>query len=293
MTNGGGVTESHRAHHVSNLIGVPISPLQIVQSHTPMRVFAQNNLYNRVLVIGGEGDMARHCAYEYGFKDVIMPVDLVSHTPAIAPHHRTTKYDMENYALPPETLDLTRPFDAILVFNDPRDVGTDTQVIMDLLTSQNGVYGTKRQVHSGTPAVPIVFSNNDFYWANEFNLPRLGQGAFRMAVERLYHEVAGAPLISTILGKPFSVQYRFTHSLMVDPHTLPPLNQEPKSSPFDKIYMVGDNPASDIQGANDNGWDSLLLRTGVYRDGDNLTTKPSVGIFDNVLLGVKYVVENQ
>lgn len=29
--------------------------------------------------------------------------------------------------------------------------------------------------------------------------------------------------------------------------------------------MIGDNPQSDIKGANDAGWTSLLTRTGVFK----------------------------
>lgn len=30
--------------------------------------------------------------------------------------------------------------------------------------------------------------------------------------------------------------------------------------------MVGDNPESDIRGGNDYRWETILVRTGVYRD---------------------------
>ena len=54
--------------------------------------------------------------------------------------------------------------------------------------------------------------------------------------------------------------------------------------------MVGDNPNSDIKGGNDYGWNTILLKSGVYKDGDfqmrpNLS-KPNFGIFDNVWDGV-------
>lgn len=39
MTNGGGVKESDRVKFLSKKIDVPISPLQIVQSHTQARPF--------------------------------------------------------------------------------------------------------------------------------------------------------------------------------------------------------------------------------------------------------------
>ncbi|KAG2731865.1 hypothetical protein G9P44_005452 [Scheffersomyces stipitis] len=94
-----------------------------------------------------------------------------------------------------------------------------------------------------------------------------GQGAFRIIVENLYREVNqlkdSQHLHSIIMGKPFKIQYDFAHH----------------NSPFKSIFMVGDNPASDIKGANDNGWESILVRTGVY-DNEDLSTiiaQPTVG----------------
>jgi len=37
--------------------------------------------------------------------------------------------------------------------------------------------------------------------------------------------------------------------------------------------MIGDNPAGDIIGANDFGWKSILVRTGVYKYGSYLEPK--------------------
>ena len=34
--------------------------------------------------------------------------------------------------------------------------------------------------------------------------------------------------------------------------------------------MIGDNPAGDIKGANEAGWTSILVETGVYRKGAEL-----------------------
>ena len=58
--------------------------------------------------------------------------------------------------------------------------------------------------------------------------------------------------------------------------------------------MVGDNPESDIKGANDNGWESVLLRTGVYKDDDynTMVAKPTVGVFNNVEDAVIEILES-
>merc|ERR1712023_538903 len=64
-------------------------------------------------------------------------------------------------------------------------------------------------------------------------------------------------------------------------------------------YMVGDNPMSDIQGAinmderalskDEKRWSGLLVKTGVYKDGDK--DLGAVEVFDDVLDSVNYILE--
>lgn len=61
-----------------------------------------------------------------------------------------------------------------------------------------------------------------------------------------------------------------------------------------KVYMVGDYPASDIAGANAFGWESILVRTGVFRgqDENDAAHKPTV-IKPNVYEGVRWALERE
>lgn len=64
--------------------------------------------------------------------------------------------------------------DAIFVYNDPRDWAVDTQLILDLLLSKQGILGTYSEKNGdkslpnngwqqdGQP--PIFFSNPDLFW---------------------------------------------------------------------------------------------------------------------------------
>ncbi|KAI3406401.2 hypothetical protein KGF56_000882 [Candida oxycetoniae] len=314
MTNGGGVSEAEKAAEVVEITkcSSQISPLQVVQSHTPMKALVGNKNFQRVLVVGGDGDNARKVAYDYAFKDVVMPIDIVNANKSVAPHSMYTAQDFQKYA---KKVDLTKPIDAILVFNDPRDMSSDTQVIQDLLNSENGICGTKRNLKTikdpTKPSIPILFSNNDYIYANDYPLPRFGQGAFRLATEALYSTTnklsSTQRLQSVILGKPFKVQYDFAHHVLIDwrekletedfgaDQILPMLGEAPKTTPFKKIYMVGDNPASDIKGANDHGWESILVRTGVFKDEDwanDIIAKPTAGVFDNVEDAVNAVLRS-
>jgi len=46
------------------------------------------------------------------------------------------------------------------------------------------------------------------------------------------------------------------------------------------IFMVGDNPESDIAGANAAGWKSFLVETGVYDPGSPPSHKPTEMVSD-------------
>lgn len=68
--------------------------------------------------------------------------------PGIWPVSKVFSSYYEKFARPlPEPIDPQDPtkglkIDAMFVYNDPRDWGLDAQVIMDVLLSSQGVYGT-------------------------------------------------------------------------------------------------------------------------------------------------------
>ncbi len=49
--------------------------------------------------------------------------------------------------------------------------------------------------------------------------------------------------------------------------------------------MIGDNPKSDIRGANEAGWHSILLRTGMFQGppGSNDPEDPARDVVDTVV----------
>lgn len=106
-------------------------------------------------------------------------------------------------------------FAAILVFHDSREWGRDTQIIIDILRSHNGVFGTEHPPSEPLPdkQIPIYFSHGDLresstqsatlallfpcltaslvsglsiVWGNDHSVVRFGQGAFRLAIENVY-----------------------------------------------------------------------------------------------------------
>ncbi|KAJ5670643.1 haloacid dehalogenase-like hydrolase [Penicillium maclennaniae] len=278
LTNGGGKTEEARCAQLTEVLGHPISTDQFIQSHTPMQALSE--YYDNVLVLGGEGFKIREVAEQYGFKNVIHPKDIVAWDPTISPCRRFTEED-KKLARPRDFANFK--FDAILYFAESYDQMTDFQIISDLLNSDNGqllTRASKDQDH-----IPIYFSQGDLLCPTEHKgPPRLHLGAIRLAVEAHYKAVSGKELERTLYGKPERATYIYADEVLAA--WMEELYGEKKLPK--NIYMVGDNPASDIIGGNMYGWNTCLVRTGVFQGGENDEQNPAnFGVFPHVLDAVK------
>ncbi|EME28940.1 hydrolase family protein / HAD-superfamily protein isoform 1 [Galdieria sulphuraria] len=167
--------------------------------------------------------------------------------------------------------------------SDSTDWGRDIQIICDILQSNS------RVVFSTQEEVQVYFTNPDFIWANEFPFPRFGQGAFRLALEKIYQELVGKPLPYIQYGKPCAVQYRFMEDL---------LRKQAISQGYtdlEVIYAIGDNPAADIRGARNAGkpWIPILVKTGCFstNDGDNDPNDPADYVFQDVNEAISTLVQ--
>ena len=121
-------------------------------------------------------------------------------------------------------------------------------------------------------------------WGNEFSIPRLGQGAFRTALEAVYKRVTdNAPFQAITFGKPEPVTYSYAAGLL----------EKLVGNTHPSVWMIGDNPASDIHGAYLCGWSSALVRTGVFRDVEGPPIHRPTFITDNVEKAVSEILERE
>ncbi|CAD6592715.1 MAG: hypothetical protein ASARMPRED_006643 [Alectoria sarmentosa] len=297
LTNGGGKSEQERVQQLSQLLEVPLDTSMFVQSHTPFAELAnghgKENLKDKcILVVGGDGDKCRRVAEGYGFNNVVTPSDVITaypdlwpfvslenHRPFARPLAQKAHSNQESSGHP------TLKVDAIMVFSDPRDWALDTQLVLDLLLSIGGHLGTL-STKNGDPNLPnrgyqqdgqpeLYFSNPDLFWAASYHLPRLGQGGFQAALEGVFNAVTGGPkngvqLHKKLFGKPTQGTFQFAENRLRLHRTV---LQRGDAGQLRSVYMVGDNPESDIRGANDyrsptgSQWHSILVRSGVYRGG--------------------------
>ncbi|KAH9909658.1 HAD-like domain-containing protein [Xylariomycetidae sp. FL2044] len=284
LTNGGGKLETDRCAQLTKILQNPVSTEQFIQSHTPMSALAE--YYNTVLVVGGVGYKCREVAEKYGFKDIVVPNDIVAWDPSIAPYREFTAYE----AAMSKPRDFSKcNIEAILVFSDSRDYATDMQIIMDLLRSKNGRMKTMAK-DPVAERIPIYFSQGDMLCPTEHWTPRMSQGTFRIGLEAMYKAITGADLERVVYGKPELATYKYADEVMTS--WMEQLHGEEKLP--ENIYMVGDNPASDIIGGNQYGWNTCLVRTGVFQGGDNDENNPAnFGVFPNVLEAVQKALRKE
>ena len=294
-----------------------------IQSHTPFAelIHGENSLRDKcILVVGGEHGRCRDVAEMYGFTNVVTPGDIYAAHPEIWPFSGPFKDDYySSFARPlPKPINPSSPeeslkIDAVFVYNDPRDWGLDLQVVLDVMLSRGGIMGTY-SLKNGDPSLPncgylqdgqppLYFSNPDLLWAADYHLSRLGQGGFRESLEGLWRAITsgrsqGTPeLYKRVIGKPYRETYSFAEKRLLRHRDA--LIGENNPTRLKKVYMVGDNPESDIRGANNYKsplgieWVSLLTRTGVYRDrdGHKPTWEPRA-IVDDVREAVTYALKD-
>ncbi|KAK1969071.1 HAD-superfamily subfamily IIA hydrolase [Colletotrichum sublineola] len=329
LTNGGGRPEAVRVRDLSEKLGVELSVDNFVQSHTPFQelVHGPEGLGDKtIFVTGADAQKCRGIARQYGFKNVVTPADIIHAQPNVFPFELLMKsvYAGTHEPLPKPiytggvgggaaTEEEALKIDAMFVFNDPRDWALDIQIIMDLLLSRGGVLGTYSDKNGdgslanggwqqdGQPA--LVYSNADLLWPTTYHLPRFGQGAFQAAVAGVWRAVTGgAALQTTVFGKPFATTYRYAERVL-EAHRRAVLGRAGgggggEVAPLKTVYMVGDNPESDIRGANDYSnekteWASVLVKTGVWRKERGPPTHAPKMIVDDVKAAVEWALERE
>ncbi|OMO91398.1 HAD-superfamily hydrolase, subfamily IIA, CECR5 [Corchorus olitorius] len=231
LTNGGGVRESKRAAELSELLGVKISPLQVVQGHSPFKQMV-NRFEKELIVAVGKGEPAAVMS-EYGFKNVISIDEYAlcfDNIDPLAPYKKWSTMEAAVSSTRKSSINSAR-VQAAFVVSDSVDWSRDVQVLCDILRT-GGLPGSEEG-----PQPPLFFAHDDLkYQPNPV--------AFKNA------EVVLKQLASSL-----------HHNLTTVDHA------NSRSHDFQTLYMIGDNPLVDIKGARQAGhpWFPILTRTGVFK----------------------------
>ncbi|KAL5082431.1 hypothetical protein RYX36_010852 [Vicia faba] len=139
LTNGGGIPEAKRASQLSQLLGLSVSPSQVLQGHSPFRQLVDRFEHELVLAVG-KGEPASVMS-EYGFKNVISIDEYASrfeNIDPLAPYKKWTtklaapqnpKFDKNGLRIDV----FSERVQAAFVVSDPVDWSRDIQVLCDIL----------------------------------------------------------------------------------------------------------------------------------------------------------------
>ncbi|KAJ0393573.1 hypothetical protein P43SY_005142 [Pythium insidiosum] len=272
MTNGGGYPEEKKAKQISSIVGSHVPTELLCMSHTPMKTLVDKHRDDLVLAVGKDCHDLHAVMTSYGFKNVVTVGQLHNHFPTMYP-------DIKIDGVPHGGRFDREPFGAVFVLIDPIYWGRELQIVMDVLCAQEGRLGANAEKQH----VPLYSACSDFQYVGEFHLPRYGAGAFRAVMEDLYYRTTGHHLDQTLFGKPERTSFQYAESLIDGQH-----------SNVQRIYMVGDNPATDVKGANDAGgrWKSILTLTGMHVGPDNHATNPAYQVVEDVGAALEFMKQD-
>uniref|UniRef100_A0A8C3VAJ8 Haloacid dehalogenase-like hydrolase domain-containing 5 n=1 Tax=Catharus ustulatus TaxID=91951 RepID=A0A8C3VAJ8_CATUS len=311
LTNAGNCLPSAKARELSQALELQVSPEQVILSHSPLQLFSQ--FHQRCMLVDGQGPVEEN-ARNLGFKHVVTIEALRKAYPLL---------DMVDLSrrpkeLPPPATGFPT-IEGVILFGEPVRWETSLQLITDVLLS-NGNPGEELQ-DVPYPHLPILACNMDLLWMAEAKMPRLGHGTFLLCLESIYKKVTGRELkYEALIGKPSPVTYRYAQYLIQQQ-----AEKQGWKAPIRHLYAVGDNPMSDIYGANlYNNYlkaaqqnqvqaglkrspqaaspqaESILVCTGVYRHNSDVPKKTAQTVFhghrdfcfDPSLVEASYVVQD-
>ncbi|XP_061687635.1 haloacid dehalogenase-like hydrolase domain-containing 5 isoform X7 [Syngnathoides biaculeatus] len=231
VTNAGSCQPQRKAQQLSALLDVRISPDQVVLSYSPLRMLS--SFHDKCVLVSGQGPVS-DIARSLGFKKVVSVEQLCRQHPLL---------DMVDHSRRPEP-PAERPaestaIEAVVLFGEPVRWETNLQLLLDVLLTDGR---PSRAYRRPARQLPVLACNLDLLWMAQAPSPRLGHGMFLLCLESAYKKLTGADLrYEALLGKPGLLTYRYARRAL----TRSNLHRRVQT-----IYAIGDNPMTDIYGAN-------------------------------------------
>ncbi|CAN2391098.1 cat eye syndrome [Pristimantis euphronides] len=286
VTNAGNCQRQERAAEVSRVLGTEISADQVILSHSPLRMFRQ--FHDKCVLVSGQGQVD-DIAKDLGFRNTVTIEAVRRAYPLL------DMVDESRRPRSPVTVSATLPaIEAVVLLGEPVRWETSMQLILDVLLSAGRLTAWRTQVPY--PHLPILACNMDLLWMAEAQMPRLAHGTFLLCLETLYRKITGREMrYEALVGKPSPVTYNFAEHLI-----LSQARERGWSHPVRTLYAIGDNPMSDIYGANlynrhlqsrraeslrPHSCQSILVCTGVYGTRDEAPGDPQESMTQSVFHG--------
>ncbi|XP_052250337.1 haloacid dehalogenase-like hydrolase domain-containing 5 isoform X2 [Dreissena polymorpha] len=248
-----------KAAQIQKWLNIQVTPDQVIHAPTPVKLLTEFH-DKHVLVIGQEYRV--EIAHEIGFTNVCTLADIQKAYPLLdmVDHENRNAVAVGNH---PDDTNFPA-VEAVLLLGEPTHWESHLQLLIDLiLTDGKPVSGhTPADVHK-VRQLPVIACNMDLVFMHQACMPRFGHGAFLVCLEALYKKITGKDLKYTaLIGKPCEITYRYAEHVINDVAKRMGINK-----PIRKLYFVGDNPDTDVLGAN--LYDRYLQRNWANEDNGN------------------------
>lgn len=130
--------------------------------------------------------------------------------------------------------------------------------------------------------VKYYITNPDIVYSAKFPLPRIAGGPFTLALELIFEKIYSRKIETIIYGKPTLNTFKYAEREI-----------RSRVPEIEKFYMIGDNPAGDIRGANLAGWESILVWTGLFDGPENDPKDPAKYVVDSFKDAIQTIFEKE
>lgn len=227
-----------KANQISNWLGVPITPHQMIHAQGPLELFKE--IHKKHCLVVGQGKIME-IAKDLGFTNICTLDQVKEAFPLLdmVDHDNRKKIARDGFTEKP-----MNRVEAIILMGEPKRWESYLQVLVDLLITD----GKPDRAPDAAPEehLPIIACNMDLLFMDRACMPRYGHGAFLLCLEALYKKVTGRELKYTAcVGKPSEITFRYAEHC---------LSREAKKlgieESLQRMYLIGDTPEVDIVGTN-------------------------------------------
>ena len=135
------------------------------------------------------------------------------------------------------------------------------QIVCDIVATKDGSLTGERRGPNDPQATTVILTNEDLHFQYQYPLRRFGPQILRHWLEVTFKLDTGKEIELEKYGKPYALNYDFTEEILRK-------RAAKRNIKISNFYMIGDNPESDIAGANAKNWTSILVKTGVFKPDD-------------------------
>lgn len=278
LTNSTGCNKS-KAKLLTKLMGIEVKPEEVIMAQSPVQDLFEDFQDNQK---GDDQNMAiykdKHCLLVSSNNDNgeetfarLIGLQRENYITCKEIDELYPNLDWMNRGKWPKEVDTSpritdgefKPIECIVLLGEPVNWEQNCQIILDVILGKGHPNIRDSDYPNIKNKIPIVAANLDLCWKGAANMPRFGNGAFLLILETLYKKFTGNTLeYKKMFGKPSHHTYEFC---------LKRLRQLYPDQNIETIIGIGDNPQSDIAGANNikmmdkgHNWLSVLVETGVY-----------------------------